>query len=64
MNKVIDNVLRGFSSIAGVHPTTHMPLIKVNELSVEQALREDWMKIGMDIKTAMKKFEDGEKKAY
>jgi len=57
----LKNVLRGFSSVGSVYPLeTDMPRIKSETVSVEDAMREDWQRVGDDIRVAMHKFEDGQ----
>jgi len=64
MGKVIRNVLRGFGSIGGVYPQeSNLPKIHSRALSTEDAMREDWNRVGTDISRAIEKYEQQSQKA-
>ncbi len=58
MTVLSSSMLRGFSSVASViSPEDKLPKISARKISIEDALREDWLKVGNDIKVSIKKFE-------
>ncbi len=58
------NVLNGFTSIGGVYPSSSLPEIQSRRISTEDALREDWQRVGADIKISMNRFENERKSEY
>jgi len=51
------SILHELGALASVYPTAkRLPKIYSNPISTEDAITQDWEKIGCDIKTAIKRF--------
>ena len=51
------NILHELGALASVYPTEKkLPRIFSNNISVEEAISQDWQKVGCDLQTAINRF--------
>lgn len=63
MSRIFRNLLRGFGSVGTVYPVeTRLPRVNVGQASADDAIKQDWRRVGDDIYSAMKKFEREEQR--